>query len=759
MKKLACLFLILAASGCPDVKVDPYDDETRAQPVVEFDPSNRIVPFPNNLLLDPSTGKVNLPAQCGETPTAKALREGVLNQLDGFGLFETALTVTFSEGVDPDSLADRIVLYKRATGTTPVDPAAAAPIPFVTQVGATVRFDAACATPSTITQLAVIPLVPLEQQSTYVVALLGGIKTVNGATFEPSGTWRLIRGAENPVTVDESGVIVSDRTPLDPGDEEDRARLLGIDLLWKAHAGAVKFLASDLPADKRRPREQILLAWEFRTQTATDPLDPAVAGSPASEIDTATGLVMNTSLPLTINRANPPYNQCPGSDSDTQCFLKIALGNLDYATGNARCQALGCAAISDVVGSGLFSKQYQLETPNPYMGMGAEPIPGQWGDPRDPAEVKNEAIEVLSFVPATPAPAGGYPVVVFQHGLGQSKTNAFAIAGNLAAAGFATVAIDAVAHDSRAVRVSSDPALGCGDSATSTRPDLGPSPVDFPQCYAPFLSPNLGATRDGIRQTVIDQQRLVAALKVCGATPCGNLAVDPTRILYLGQSLGGVIGSMSAAITPDVKASVLNVPAVGWVDILENTGTLRLQCLLVDGLIDAGILQGEKSSPPGNPTMGLCTTPAWKMQPGYRQFAVIGRWILDPADPANFTRKLAARRFLIQQVDGDTVFPNLATMNQGMLVGLTAATADPIAPPDPPPAPPPAASGAITTNPTTSKWVRYPMVPLDAGTGFPGNTFGHGSLLQPADGTAAGSLGTLRMRTDALTYLVANSAP
>src|SRR5690606_7618800 len=134
------------------------------------------------------------------------------------------------------------------------------------------------------------------------------------------------------------------------------------------------------------------------------------------------GLVMNTSLPLTINRANPPYNQCPGSDSDTQCFLKIALGNLDYATGNARCQALGCAAISDVVGSGLFSKQYQLETPNPYMGMGAEPIPGQWCDPRDPAEVKNEAIEVLSFVPATPAPAGGYPVVVFQHGLGQSKT-------------------------------------------------------------------------------------------------------------------------------------------------------------------------------------------------------------------------------------------------------------------------------------------------------------------------------------------------
>ncbi len=764
MKKLACLFLLLAVGGCPDIKTD--GDETATGPVVEFDPSNRIVPFPNNLLLDPSTGKVNLPAQCGETPTAKALRENVLNQLDGFGTFETALTVTFTEGVDMASLTDRIVLYKRATGTAAVDAAQAMPVPIVTQLSTTVRFDATCATPSSIPQLIIIPRVPLEQKSTYVVALLDGIKTVNGGTFQASGTWRLIRGAENPVTV-QDGRIVADRTPLDPGDEEDRARLLGIDLLWKAHAGALKFLVDDLPADKRKTRDEILLAWEFRTQTTTDPLDPTVAGSPASEVNTTTPLLNNVSQPAGIDLGNPPYNQCPGTDSNTQCFLKIALGKGSYAIGNALCQSLGCAAVGDVLGSVLVAKQYQVDTTNPYTGMGARPIPGAWGNPIDPAEVKNEMIGVLTVLPVTAAPAEGYPVVVFQHALGQSKTTALAIASQLAAQGFATVAIDAVGHDSRAVRVSSSAAIGCADAGTPpmcARPDCGPSPVDAPQCYAPFLSPNLGATRDSIRQTVIDQQRLVAALKVCGTTQCSSLKVDPARIVYLGQSLGGILGSITLGVTPDLKAGVLNVPGVGWVDILENTGTLRLQCQLVDGLIDAGILRGEKSSPPGNPTTGLCTTPEWKTQPGYRQFSVIGRWIMDPADPANFTRKLATRRFLIQQVDGDTVVPNIATMNEGALVGLTPATADPNAPTTSPPQPPPP-SAAITTNLMTSKWVRYPTLAPNAGTMFPGNTFHHASLLSPTLAPLMpgqppppdGALATVRMQVDAITYLFFNN--
>ncbi len=765
MKKLAGLFLLLAASGCPDIKVD----ENETGPLVEFDPGNRIIPFPNNLLLNPLTGKVNLPAQCGETPTAKALRENVLNQLDGFGLFEATQTVGVTEQVDLASLTDRVVIYKRSA-----DLSMATSIPFEARMGASVRFDADCSNPRSVPQLAITPYNPddpddpdapdapyvLEPGSSYVVALLEGIQTADGRPFNAAGAWRLVRDEVNPVTIVD-GKVVADRTPLDPSNLKDLDQLKGINLLWQLHEPILKLLSQELPMAKRLSRDQILLAWEFKTQTSVGALDPMVTGSPAQEVVTNVGLLGNLSQTAGIDRGNLPYSQCPAGDNNTQCFLKIALGRGNYAVGNATCQAVGCAAIADVVGSALGSKQYQIDTPNPYTGTGTKPIPGPWAHPNDPAEVKTETISALSLIPAMAMPAGGYPVVVFQHAIGQSKTTALAIAGRLAAAGFLTVAIDAVGHDSRAVRISTDAALGCanaGPPPMCARPDCGPSPVDFPQCYAPFLSPNLGATRDGIRQTVVDNLRLIAALKVCGTTQCGAVTVDPTKILYLGQSLGGIIGSMTAAISPDVKAAVLNVPGVGWADILENTGTLRLQCLLVDGLIDAGILQGEKSNLMAMPPTGLCTKPDdWKNQPGYRQFSVIGRWVLDPADPANFTGKLAVRRFLIQQVVGDTVIPNLATTNQGMLVGLTAATADPSLPP-----PPPAPSAAITTNPTASKWVRYPTLPPDGGTGFPGNTFHHGSLLSPTPTPMppppppAGALATARMQVDALTFLSLN---
>ena len=733
MKKLACLTLLLAASGCPSVDIDNFDEETRPSPVVEFDPSNRIVPFPNNLLLDPTTGKVNLPAQCNESPTTKALRENVLNQLDGFGLFETALTVTFSSAIDMASLADRIVVYKRATGTTPVDPAMAAPLPIVTQISSTPRFDADCRNPSLIPQLVIIPRVPLEQKSTYVVALLDGIKTESGTSFQPSGTWRLIRGEENPVTV-QDGVIVSDRTPLDPANPEDRTRLLGIDLLWKAHAGAVKFLAADLPADQRKPRDQILLAWEFRTQTSTDPLDPTVAGSPASEVNT---------LPLQqVATRTGPATGGPAGETGEQFLQRI----LPAGT----CTAIPCAAVGDVLGGGLLSKSYLSESPNPVPGdcmapgfLGC-PVRGQWSHPVTPTMVKADVVETLVVTPQAGCPATGCPTVIFAHALGQSKTNVFAIAPQLAQMGFATVAIDAVAHDSRAIRISNDPARGC-DSATR------PSPVTAPQCFAPFLSPNLGATRDGIRQTVLDHHGLIAALKACNATPCGGFKPDTAKLYYIGQSLGGILGGMTVATASDIKSAVLNVAAVGWADILENTQELRIRCLLVDGLIDAGILMGEKLDLTGMTPTGLCTTDAWKTQIGYRQFSAIGRWVLDPADPANFTRKLAPRRLLLQEVVGDTVVPNVATGNEGMLLGLMPAVADPAA------AVPPAPSGAITTNPMSNKWVRYPTLPADSSTGFPGNTFGHGSLLQPPDASGvAGQLGTVRLQVDALTFLSLN---
>ena len=197
----------------------------------------------------------------------------------------------------------------------------------------------------------------------------------------------------------------------------------------------------------------------------------------------------------------------------------------------------------------------------------------------------------------------------------------------LARLGFATVAIDFSGHGSRAVRISKDitqgcmgrcaaggvigtdecdsivdantasgmcpgtgidPTVTCGVAATASADAMfvPPSPTSATQCYAPFLSTNLAATRDSLRQTVLDLQRVALALKTCGGAGCGGLVVDPTKILYGGMSLGGILGSITTATQPDIKAAALSVPGAGWGDLLENTETLEFRCPLVDSLID-----------------------------------------------------------------------------------------------------------------------------------------------------------------------------
>lgn len=770
MKKFACLFLVLAASGCPNIDTDPGEEDATGD-VVEFDPANSIVPFPNNLLLDATTGKVALPRSCGETPASTATREGVINKLDGFGTFEGANSVTFSAEVDMASLEGKIVMYKIAAAGMPVDPGTSMPIPTRAIKGTTTRFDVSCANPTTVQSLTIVPLVPLDGKSTYAVGLLKGISSASGSEFGPSTTWGIVRSAENPVTI-ENGVIVSDRTPLDPTKPADALQLNGIDLLWRVHSGPLAFLAA-----KSHARKDVLLAWSFNTQTTTDPLDPAVAGSPASAVGTTplAPVAGINAVPLvfgmTVGAGN--YAACPPQtdESNALCFLKINLGlgavgipsptpAQIYAAGSAVCSAVGCAAVGDILRVNVSSKSYQVESPNPVTGtcmppgdqLGC-PIPGPWSDPVKPAVVKTALIPAFAIVPAV-CPVDGCKTVVFQHGLGQSKSNIFAIGPQLAAnAGSISIGIDAVAHGERAFKNTVDPARGC--AATST------SPANAPQCYSPFLSANLGTTRDNIRQTTLDQLSLIAGLKACGVSGCAGLSVNGASLTYIGQSLGGIIGSTTTAVSSDLKSSVLNVPGVGWADIFENTASLSIRCSLVDNLIDAGILTGAKYVPAagGNPATGLCTTDAWKAQPGYRQFSLIGRWILDPADPANFTKKLAQKKYLIQQVDGDQVVPNLATKNEAALVGkATPANADCAA------SQTPAASAAITTDPTSSKYVLYRTLPPGTGCAA-GATFDHGSLLRPTPPPVtnpptptalAATLGTIQMQIDALTFMLTN---
>ena len=766
---LACLFLV---AGCPNVATDPGQGPGELPPIdgptVEFDPANAIIPFPNNLILNPMTGKVTLPKQCNEGPATTALRTGVIDKLDGFGTFEATTQATFTDAPDLTSLlastttfaTNNVVLFKRASGTTAIDPTTATAIPIAIELVQLPRFSTDCSMVTMVQTAVIVPQTPLDESSTYTAAILQGAKTASGDDFIPSFTWALTRQPVDPVTIDANGNVIVNNTPLDPspgGDANnngipDIQELVGIDTLWKAHAAAMTFLAG-----AGHNNDSVLLAWEFTTQTVTGPLDPAVAGSPAAALDAT------TPIPNPLSILSGPIAQCAAVGLPAPCtaedFIDKSLpGACTKSGGYLPCNAVGDIEVSvGAAGGGLASASYQQLTPNPG-GTQLNSVPGQWSDPLHPTKVSTAKLDTLIFVPAAAAPATGYPTVVFGHGLGSSKESLAAIAPTLASQGIASVAIDFVDSGSRAVLITTDASLACNGKL---------SPTANNQCFAPVLSADLGTTRDNIRQTVLDLHQLALATAACGTTKCGALKVDASRINYTGISLGGIIGTTTAS-TSDFKAAVLDVPGVGLVDILENTLTPQISCSLVDGLIAAGIIMGTPSDitydAAGNATVttGTCLIQSgqpgdWRTQPGYQQFAGVARWVLDPADGANFVGKfLTQKRFLIEEVVLDQVVPNIATDDEGALVGLTPGMADISA------ALPPPASAAIV--PATNIWVRY--ADLGQASGFPGNAFEHASLLRPSSKTsfngnqfaqpAAGVLGTLRLQVDALTFLLLN---
>jgi hypothetical protein len=189
---LACALVVL--SGCPNIDVDPGETQGNLPavdgPTVEFDPANSIIPFPNNLVINPVTGKVSIPAPACETPAAKAVRENTLNQLDGFGTYEAAMQVTFTQPVDLSTLEGNVVMYERKAMGTDVSPSAATMVPLVFKMGSALRFNPAdcSAAPTVVPAVNIIPAIPLDQKSTYTVAILDGVKTTDGMAFIPSPT-------------------------------------------------------------------------------------------------------------------------------------------------------------------------------------------------------------------------------------------------------------------------------------------------------------------------------------------------------------------------------------------------------------------------------------------------------------------------------------------------------------------------------------------------------------------------------------------
>jgi pimeloyl-ACP methyl ester carboxylesterase len=268
----------------------------------------------------------------------------------------------------------------------------------------------------------------------------------------------------------------------------------------------------------------------------------------------------------------------------------------------------------------------------------ASPIPEKTGD---------QTIPLLLSIPLLAKPAGGWPVVIFQHGITSSRQAMLGAADVLASAGFAVVAIDLPLHGlttADALRLATEAFdtnaqerhfdLDFVDNITST-----PGPDGTPDSSGThFINlSNLVVTRDNVRQSVADLFALAKALQTMDYDDNpDNTDFDISRIYFMGHSLGGIVGSVFVAMEPNVQDTVLAMSGASLAKLLD--GSASFGPIIAAGLAANGVTKGTAD---------------------YEAFMGAAQTVIDPADPINYVDRTGNNRgVLLVEVVGDLVIPN-----------------------------------------------------------------------------------------------------
>lgn len=670
MNRVLVPLLILGMVGCaPKVEVEDNELELTASSVAEFDPANKIIPFPNNLLFS-ETGLLNIPGSCNESAATELLRTVLLNGIDGFAMMNAPMYATFSEPVNIESVAANVKLYDMSDGST---------LDLYPIVDTTLRWDAGCSVQNAVDRLLMIPAKPLNDDTYYAVVIGSGLKAASGASFKASATWGFVRQATNPVQIEtvtaEDGTttrsVVKNHTPFNPFDPAGMASIEGIDLLWNAHSQVMSFAVDSMGHE----RSNILLAWGFKTQSADVALDANVPGSPANVAVSQSGAMNITSevnTPEAIeehllaeldgywgtwarNEGNyATEDRWIGQDASAK--VPWACGDNDDDTYS---WTTPCSSIGAIVHGNFRSPKFQ----NPELF-------DLWIPALDPPLKEYQNIDMVGFIPAGVAPTGGWPTVIWAHGIGDSKEQSYMVASIFNKAGIALVATDWVKSGVRADQVVVNAAAGCPPGLI--RPGNGQD-----HCFNGTIDGNPGTLRDNLRQSVVDGHSFIHALRTsCDADNggCGNLAIDPDNMGYFGHSLGGFLGQPLLGTLKDgyeFKAVVLNVTGVGWRDVLERMTNKKWPCFLINALINSGTIEGEIWD--GNDDVtAFCVAEEWQTDPGVSALLTPFAWLADAAEPGIFAEGITSGHstILIQETVLDATVDNSVTERMAGLLGI-----------------------------------------------------------------------------------------
>ena len=397
------------------------------------------------------------------------------------------------------------------------------------------------------------------------------------------------------------------------------------------------------------PRERVVLTWVATTQSIT-PVIGAVQARTAQSPVAATALAPTGLNLAQVNPALPPVADVYIGTIDLPYYLSAPSAEAPTAPLTAFWRAAPGAYVPPFNAYGLNPTSTFVTFANPL-----------------PVATSTQKAPVLLTIPNAASgrtkPAAGWPIVIYQHGITRDRSDAFAVAGTLAAQGFAVIAIDAPLHGitnaASPLNIANTPFAAAGARERTFNVDYidnatgAPRPGSVPGDGIPdpsgthFINlTSLLTSRDNIRQAVADLLVLAKAIPSMRYSQSGT-DFDGARIGFVGQSLGGIIGTVFMGVQPDVQTALLNVPGGGIARLLEASPTFgpRIRAGLAAG---AGLQPGT---------------------PDYDSFFGAAQTVIDSADPINFayaanSTLLPAKRLLLQEVVGggsvlpDQVIPN-----------------------------------------------------------------------------------------------------
>jgi hypothetical protein len=665
-----------------------------------FQPAQGVFPFPNDLYFSGTAdGTINIQPANGLIP-----QQAGLNALDGWST-TAPIRVRFGGALNPATFtAANVRVYQvQVSNTNKAVSGFTRPLVLGTDFSVGLATDGGVG-PTVLEIRPLLPLVPSQGPAApgdpvppgvgYLVVLTNGIQMADGSAATADRDYATIKTTLGP-TVNPANCATLPNAPMQ---------------------GACGFTASHfavaanpaLGAAAVNPAN-VIVSFHFSTQATRDTMralglmifNPA-APAPAIGVNPAPGIPLNAINPALPNIADArfgtvtvpyyspiPTAQAPGGISTDSTILQRAW----------RAAAAPPAPLGDP------ANERNLTRFNPV-----------------PALQANKAIPLLVTVPnanAGPAgvkPANGWPVVIFQHGITGDRSQALAIAGAYAQAGYVVASIDLPLHGitstaSPLYQATNEQTFNLdlvinASGATGQDSLIDPSGTHF--INLPFAL----ASRDNLRQAAVNQLALTRALPTLDLDGDPNTVdIDGTRIAFTSISLGSITGIVYGSVLPNptlTRTMVLSVPGGGLAELLRDSPTFGPR--INAGLQAQGLLPGTSL---------------------YNQFIRDVQAIIDSGDPLNYVASTAAQRTIyFAQVVGanppppnpDQVIPNSAT--QRLITAIQGAGID------------------------------FPRVVPGTprvGSGYVNFIAGdHGSLLSPAASPAA----TVEMQTQAVTFTV-----